>query len=136
LRRDRVTLPAGLCLPWRWIAPEDGWSDDVRDPAYNRAVRHPHPYRAERLWHADGLYDVIVLLGHNDDPPVPGLGSAIFLHCRNGDHPTEGCVALDRRELLAILPSLTPGMRLSITDPAAKNVCRPDAMSAGHDEVP
>ncbi|HEX8446773.1 MAG TPA: L,D-transpeptidase family protein [Sphingomonas sp.] len=103
LRRDRVTVPAGLRLPWRWIDPADGWSDDVRDAAYNRPVRHPHRFSAERLWRADGLYDVIVVLGHNDAPPVPGLGSAIFLHCRDGDRPTEGCVAVERAALLAML---------------------------------
>lgn len=109
LRRDRVAAPAGLMLPWRWIAPADGWSDDVRDPAYNRPVVHPHSFSAERLWRDDGLYDVIVVLGHNDTPPVPGLGSAIFLHCRDGDRPTEGCVAVARGELLALLPGVRAG---------------------------
>ncbi|MFD1952489.1 L,D-transpeptidase [Sphingomonas arantia] len=114
LRSDRVSLPAGITLPWRWIAAQDGWSDDVRDPAYNRPVTHPHRFSAERLWRDDGLYDVIVVLGHNDAPPIPGLGSAIFLHCRNADHPTEGCVAIDRDELLRLLPTLRQGDPLVI----------------------
>ena len=46
----------------------------------------------------------MVILGHNDDPPVPGLGSAIFLHvAKDGYAPTEGCVALSREDLLALL---------------------------------
>jgi len=114
IRRDRVTPPAGLTLPWRGIAADDGWSDDVRDPAYNRPVRHPHPYSAEHLWRTDGLYDLIVVLGHNDAPPVPGAGSAIFLHVRDGDRPTEGCVAIAREDLLAILPMMTAGMPVRI----------------------
>ncbi|WP_076068771.1 L,D-transpeptidase family protein [Sphingomonas montana] len=109
LRPDRVAVPEGLTLPWRWIAPADGWSDDVRDPAYNRPVTHPHRFSAERLWREDGLYDVIVVLGHNDAPPVPGLGSAIFLHCRDGDRATEGCVAVARDTLLALLPQVRVG---------------------------
>jgi L,D-peptidoglycan transpeptidase YkuD (ErfK/YbiS/YcfS/YnhG family) len=45
-----------------------------------------------------------VVLGHNDDPPVPGMGSAIFLHvAREGYTPTEGCVALTREDLVALL---------------------------------
>ena len=113
LRPDRVEVPAGLRLPWRWLRPDDGWSDDPADPAYNRPVRHPHPFSAERLWRNDGLYDVIIVLGHNDAPPVPGAGSAIFLHCAEG-RPTEGCVAIDRAALLSQLPRIGPGDALEI----------------------
>ncbi|HWL48131.1 MAG TPA: L,D-transpeptidase family protein [Sphingomonadaceae bacterium] len=114
LRPDRVAAPAGLRLPWRWLRPADGWSDDPADPAYNRPVRHPHRFSAERLWRDDSLYDVIVILGHNDAPPVPGRGSAIFLHCRNGARPTEGCVAIAREALLGLLPRIAPGDTLLI----------------------
>jgi L,D-peptidoglycan transpeptidase YkuD (ErfK/YbiS/YcfS/YnhG family) len=114
LRPDRVAAPEGLKLPWRWIRPDDGWSDGVEDPAYNRPVRHPHPYSAERLWRDDGLYDVIVVLGHNDAPPVPGLGSAIFWHCWRDGAATEGCVAIAREAMLDILPALVPGDALTI----------------------
>ncbi len=114
LRPDRVAAPAGLTLPWRWLRPDDGWSDASNDPAYNRPVRHPHPASAEHLWREDGLYDVIVVLGHNDAPPVPGAGSAIFLHCWRNGAATEGCVALPRDKLLALLPQLAPGDALRI----------------------
>ncbi len=50
------------------------------------------------------MYDVIVVLGHNDRPIVPGLGSAIFMHvARPNFEPTEGCVALRIEDLLFIL---------------------------------
>lgn len=114
LRPDRVRLPA-TALPWRWLRPDDGWSDGALDPAYNRPVRHPHGYSAERLWRDDGLYDVIVTLGHNDAPPVAGAGSAIFLHCAAPDFtPTEGCVALPRDTLLALVSQHKPGDALDI----------------------
>ena len=106
LRPDRVALPEGIRLPWRWLRPDDGWSDDPDDPAYNRPVRHPHRFSAERLWREDGLYNVILVLGHNDAPPLPGLGSAIFVHCWNGGPATEGCVAMEKGVLLTILPLL------------------------------
>jgi L,D-peptidoglycan transpeptidase YkuD (ErfK/YbiS/YcfS/YnhG family) len=113
-RPDRVTLPERLTLPWRWIRPDDGWSDGADDPAYNRPVRHPHRFSAEKLWRDDGLYDVIVILGHNDAPPVSGAGSAIFLHCWRDGATTEGCVAIARGELLALLPMLEAGDALEI----------------------
>ena len=114
LRPDRMTPPAAR-LPWRWLRPGDGWSDDVADPAYNRPVSHPHGFGAERLWRADCAYDVVVVLGHNDTPPCAPLGSAIFLHCSQPDYrPTEGCVALDRAVLADWLTLLQPGDTLEI----------------------
>ncbi len=121
LRPDRVAFP-GTALPWRWSRKDDGWSDDPADANYNRPVRHPHPFSAERLWREDGLYDVIVVLGHNSAPPVPGAGSAIFLHCWNEAKPTEGCVAIPRDDLLTLLPLLSVGDAVEITDTAEAKV--------------
>ena len=63
----------------------------------------------------DDVYDLVVILGHNDDPVVPGAGSAIFLHLARPDYgPTEGCVALARADLEALLASAQPGDVLEI----------------------
>lgn len=114
IRPDRGLAPA-TALPWRWLRRDDGWSDDPRDPAYNRAVRHPHPFSAEHLWRDDGVYDIVVVIGHNDAPPVAGAGSAIFLHCTAPDRrPTEGCVAIARAALFALLPRLARGDAIDI----------------------
>ena len=67
------------------------------------------------MWRDDDLYDLVVILGHNDDPVVPGAGSAIFLHlARPGYDPTEGCVALARADLEALLAEAQPGDALEI----------------------
>ena len=56
------------------------------------------------MWRDDALYDIVAELGWNDAPVVPGRGSAIFLHLARPDYgPTEGCVALSGRDLLAVL---------------------------------
>ncbi len=108
-RPDRLTRPP-TGLPVGRIDPDDGWCDDPADPLYNRAVRLPYPGRHERLWRDDAIYDMIVVLGHNDDPVVPGLGSAVFLHLARPDFgPTRGCVALAREDLLAVLATAGPG---------------------------
>lgn len=71
---------------------------------------HPHRLSAELLWRDDAVYDVIVVLGHNDAPPVADLGSAIFLHATRPDRrPTEGCVAIDGAALAGLLPRLSAG---------------------------
>lgn len=114
LRPDRGLVPP-RGLPWRWLRPADGWSDDPADPAYNRPVSHPHRFSAERLWRDDHVYDVIVVLGHNDSPPVPGMGSAIFLHATRPDRaPTEGCVAVELAVLADLLGRLDTGATLTI----------------------
>ena len=102
-RADRVGAPATR-LPIERIAQEDGWCDAPGDPNYNRPVKRPYPASHERMWRADGLYNIVVVLGHNDDPPVHGAGSAIFLHAAQPDYtPTEGCVALALTDLQRIL---------------------------------
>jgi L,D-peptidoglycan transpeptidase YkuD (ErfK/YbiS/YcfS/YnhG family) len=113
-RADRMDPPA-TGLPFAEIDPEDGWCDDPADPAYNRQVRLPYPARHERLWREDRVYDLLVVLGHNDAPVVAGLGSAIFLHVARPDwEPTEGCVALARADLERVLAEAGPGDRVVV----------------------
>jgi L,D-peptidoglycan transpeptidase YkuD (ErfK/YbiS/YcfS/YnhG family) len=108
-RADR--LPALTTkLPLHPIAPEDGWCDDATHPQYNRPVQLPSPARAENLWRDDGLYDLVVVIGHNDSPPIAGAGSAIFLHvAKPGFAATEGCVALERDTLVTLVKEMAPG---------------------------
>ena len=97
------------------MTPDDGWCDDPADPQYNRPVKLPYPASAERMWRDDGVYDVVVILGHNDDPPVAGMGSAIFLHlCKPAFPPTHGCVAIERPHLEALLDKARPGDAVEI----------------------
>ncbi len=102
-------------LPIKAMAPDDGWCDAPDDPAYNRPVKLPYPASAERMWRDDQVYDLVGLLAHNDDPPVPGMGSAIFLHLAREGYPgTEGCVALARADLEALLAAAKPGDAIEI----------------------
>jgi L,D-peptidoglycan transpeptidase YkuD (ErfK/YbiS/YcfS/YnhG family) len=102
-RADRVAVPVTV-LPAQPIGRDDGWCDDPADPLYNRPVRLPHAGRHERVWRDDALYDLVLVIGHNDAPVRPGLGSAVFVHAARPDFgPTEGCVAFAPADLLAIL---------------------------------
>lgn len=104
-RADRVARPRAV-VPAMPIAPHDGWCDDPGHKDYNRPIRLPHEARHEALWRGDALYDLIGVLGWNDGPVVPGLGSAIFLHVARADFtPTEGCIALAQPDLLRMLAS-------------------------------
>ena len=115
-RIDRAHAPA---IPWRWTRAGDGWCDDPADPAYNRPVRLPRVTSHEELQRADQAYDVVVALGHNDAPLVPGMGSAIFFHqwvigADGAPKPTEGCVAVAPEDMRAVLGMLRPGMVMRI----------------------
>jgi L,D-peptidoglycan transpeptidase YkuD (ErfK/YbiS/YcfS/YnhG family) len=102
-RPDRVSAPS-CAVPVAVIAPDDGWCDDPAEADYNRAVHLPIHGSAEALWRDDGVYDIIGVLGWNDSPPMPGRGSAIFLHIARPDYaPTEGCVALSLPDLRHVL---------------------------------
>jgi len=118
-RADRLARPA-TALVMDALGEADGWCDDPGDPAYNRAVLRPYAASHEAMWREDGLYDIVVALGHNDDPPVPGLGSAIFLHCAlprdNGRlKPTLGCAAIPRDRLVDLLGRMTTADAIEIT---------------------
>ncbi|NHN87359.1 L,D-transpeptidase family protein [Acetobacter conturbans] len=106
-RADRVgrpqtgpATPDGAPLLVEPISRHDGWCDDPAHPDYNRQITLPHPARYETLWRDDHLYDIVGVLGYNDDPPVRNRGSAIFLHLQSPDkRPTEGCIALTEVDL-------------------------------------
>lgn len=102
-RGDRLPRP-DTSLPVEAIQHDDGWCDDPADLAYNQRIKFPFAARAETLWRDDAVYDLIAVLGYNDAPPAAGAGSAIFLHIARADYaPTEGCIALSRPDLMAVL---------------------------------
>ncbi len=118
-RRDRGWNRAGKRLenglPSRAIGPRDGWSDDPADPDYNRLVRRPHRFGHEALRRADPQYDLVAVLDWNRYPPLPGRGSAIFLHVwRRPRQPTAGCIAFRRSDLAWILARWTPLSRVVV----------------------
>lgn len=100
----RGGLPPPGGLPRRAIRRNDGWCDAPGDRNYNRAVGLPCRASHEALWRADGLYDIVVVLGHNRRPRLRGKGSAVFFHLARPDFaPTAGCVAVSRRDMRILL---------------------------------
>ena len=105
-RHDRVARPR-VPFPVRSIRAEDGWCEDPSDGNYNRLVKLSPKIVADRLMRDDHLYDLVLVLGHNDSPRVRGKGSAIFVHlAREGLAPTAGCIAFSRRDLRVLLTEL------------------------------
>lgn len=91
-------------LPLQKTQPDDGWCDAAEHPQYNQLVKIPFDASHEKMWRDDDLYDVVVMIGCNDSPPVPHKGSAIFMHIAKPNYEgTEGCVALKKDDLLEVL---------------------------------
>ena len=114
-RTDADMIRQISLLPCRPITEHMGWVDDPVSPHYNQPIMLPCTARHEKLWRQDGLYDLILPLGYNDGPVTPHRGSAIFLHCAEADTPsTEGCVALQKSDLLMILPFFTSSTLVTV----------------------
>ena len=113
-RADRVVRPI-TGLPVEKILPESGWCDDPASRDYNRPVQLPCAHSHEKLWRDDHVYDLIVVLGHNDNPAIPGKGSAVFMHLSRPDgSATQGCIALAQAHLRQVLLRSTIGTILHI----------------------
>lgn len=120
-RADKLPAPppqnAVNPLIFRSLRPDDGWCDDPKDPAYNRFIKLPYPASSEVLWREDGAYDIILVMSHNDSPPVSGNGSAVFFHvAQPDDRQTLGCVALTPENMIRLLPRLQRDMKINISE--------------------
>jgi L,D-peptidoglycan transpeptidase YkuD (ErfK/YbiS/YcfS/YnhG family) len=105
-RPDRILRKAWV-TPMRPAGPGDGWCDDPRSALYNRRVVLPCRASHEKLWRADRLYDLVIILDYNIHPRRKNRGSAIFLHCARPDFAaTSGCIALRLDDLRRLLPRL------------------------------
>ncbi len=108
--------PGGLHYRYHQLICGDWWDEDAYSPRYNHFVhstcgrRPAFAGRSEALWTEDVAYPYFAVIRFNMDPIVGGTqarGSGIFLHSWV-DGPTQGCLALPRRELLRILRWLRP----------------------------
>lgn len=116
-RADRMRQPdtpfvLSAAGPW------DVWCDDVANPAYNQHRRVLRPqYSHETLRRRDPLYDFGLITDYNMNDPVPGKGSAIFVHVWRGPRkPTEGCVAFRPDHLRWIMRRWRPDSRLIVQE--------------------
>ena len=113
-RADKLARP-GSALALAATRPDDGWCDAANDRNYNRRIKHPYPASAEHLWRNDALYDIVVVTAYNRQPRKAAAGSAIFMHVAgSGLKPTEGCVALPRKDLRKVMAHIGPKTRIVI----------------------
>lgn len=92
-----------------------GWCDDRTSPYYNQEVSLPFAKSHEKLWREDHLYDLVIDTDYNRKPAIKGRGSAIFIHLARPNYtPTEGCIALKRRDLVRLIGMIDTRTRIHV----------------------
>ncbi len=105
-RQDRVTkLKSGIKS--KPIKKNMGWCDDPKSIKYNSLIKFPFKFSAERLYRADNIYDIILVLDYNINPVKKNKGSAIFIHvAKKNFSKTNGCIAINKKKLIKIVQIL------------------------------
>ena len=113
-RADRCPLNHNAIRSYE-IKDSDGWCDAVGDRNYNRLVRLPYGSSHERLRRDDHLYDVFWVLDFNIRQRLTRGGSAIFFHLAHNDYkPTEGCIAVSKKDMAWLLQQIRPNSRVIV----------------------
>ena len=70
--------------------------------------------RHEKLNRKDYKYDLLIPIKYNFDKPITGKGSCIFIHLTKDYKPTEGCVALKKKDFLIMLKLIKRNSKIRI----------------------
>ena len=113
-REDRIKKPSTL-LKCVKIKKNMGWCDDVRFPKkYNKLFKIEKKIKHEKLKRKDCKYDLLIPIKYNFKKPVTGLGSCIFIHLTKDYKPTDGCIALRKKDLLIMLRLIKKNSKIKI----------------------
>jgi len=97
------------------INKKTGWCDDVRSIHYNKMIKFPFKYSAEKLWLNVNIYDVIIVINYNLKPVVKNKGSAIFLHiAKKKFKPTKGCIAVTKKSIIYLISKINKKTTIEI----------------------
>ena len=92
-----------------------GWCDDPNSKNYNKLIRYPFKYNAEKLYKKDNIYDIIITIDYNYNPIIKNKGSAIFIHiAKNNYSPTRGCIAISKRDMKKLLANINKNSKILI----------------------
>ena len=113
-RKDRIKSVKSK-LKKKIIKKNMGWCDDTQSKKYNQEISFPFQYGAEKLFRKSSIYDILIPIKYNYSPTVKNKGSAIFLHlCSKKYKHTKGCVSIQKKDFLKILPLITKKTKILI----------------------
>jgi len=105
-RRDRIkNIKTNLK---KYIIKKNmGWCDDSNSRHYNKLIRFPFKFNAEKLYLKKNIYNIILVLNFNMNPTIKNKGSAIFLHISNKNYSsTKGCIAVSLKDMKLLLKKI------------------------------
>lgn len=111
----------GSILPYHKIVKGDYWVDDSASPYYNKLVNTAQTPKnwnsAENMIATSPYYNYGLALDYNPDC-VPGMGSAIFLHCftASADNGSAGCIRLPEARAMELVQSVTEQTKIAILE--------------------
>ena len=91
-----------------------GWCNDASSHRYNKLIKFPFKYSAEKLYRIDNTYDLILVLDFNSNPVIKNKGSAIFIHLTKNYSKTLGCVALKKKDMLVLMKIINDKTKIKI----------------------
>ncbi|MBA1338675.1 MAG: L,D-peptidoglycan transpeptidase YkuD, ErfK/YbiS/YcfS/YnhG family [Pelagibacterales bacterium] len=113
-RKDRIKLPK-CQITKKEIKKNMGWCNDSHSNKYNKKIHFPFKYSAEEMYRKTKNYDILIEIKYNYFPIIKKRGSAIFLHiCGKKYKPTEGCVAIRKKDFLKLLPLIDRNTKILI----------------------
>ena len=113
-RSDRITNIKST-LQKKVIKKDMGWCDDSNSKYYNKLIKFPFNFRAEKLWLRENIYDVVIIINYNTKPIIKKRGSAIFLHIAKKNYtPTRGCIAISKKDMNLLIGRINTQTQLEI----------------------
>ena len=111
-RKDQVGSPK-CKINKKAIKKNMAWCDNPNHKRYNEEIITSNKNLKEYLYRKDHKYDFIISISHNERK-IPGNGSAVFIHLTDDYKPTEGCVALKKKDFEILLKLIDKKTKIRI----------------------
>ena len=113
-RSDRIKKPETK-LKIIAIKKNMAWCNDINNKKkYNRMIKVSKKIKHEKMYRSDRKYDLLIPVKYNFKKPIPGKGSAIFLHLTKNYNGTAGCIALNQNDFLILLKLINRKTKIKI----------------------
>ena len=113
-RKDRMKELKSL-IKKKNIRKNMGWCDDSKSRKYNKLIKFPFSYSAEKLYLNSRIYDILIIINFNNKPVKKKKGSAIFIHVAKKRYtPTKGCVAVSKTDIRKIVAGIKKNSKITI----------------------
>ena len=90
------------------------WCDDTSSKYYNKRTNKDGKFKYEKLYRYDYKYNYLIPIKYNWGKPKPPKGSAIFIHLTKNYQPTNGCIALSKKDFLILAKLIGKNTKIKI----------------------